>query len=247
MDSKLKWHAWHWISNYHFWSILNFQFALAVGISSYFAHAGSLDICLIPAMLKLLGTACYCQLQIRGWNNQWGPFAWYACVLWVLWPKQSSFFTGDDLIALAPFVLCVLFLLYAVVKLFLPGRRPDPPVCNPDIKKDNPKVVDLVEIEDLDKDKVSYCRCWRSSKVNCPLIPQGFCFNIHTWWATISAPPAVSYGVIWLMFCGLLPVENGSSWASILVVCLRMECEKNIMFFLMMDCFHSVSFALDRW
>ncbi|ESO02400.1 hypothetical protein HELRODRAFT_66424 [Helobdella robusta] len=35
---------------------------------------------------------------------------------------------------------------------------------NPSIKKDVAKVVDIVEIEDITKEKVSYCRCWRSKK-----------------------------------------------------------------------------------
>ena len=51
------------------------------------------------------------------------------------------------------------------VKAFFPKPLP-PPVVNQSVKKESPKVVDLVEIEDLDKDKVSYCRCWRSSKVS---------------------------------------------------------------------------------
>ena len=34
---------------------------------------------------------------------------------------------------------------------------------NPSIKKDCPKIVDTVEIEDLGKDTY-FCRCWRSAK-----------------------------------------------------------------------------------
>ncbi|TRY55867.1 hypothetical protein DNTS_029118 [Danionella cerebrum] len=34
---------------------------------------------------------------------------------------------------------------------------------NLDLKKDNPKVVDAFDIEDLG-DKAVYCRCWRSKK-----------------------------------------------------------------------------------
>lgn len=35
---------------------------------------------------------------------------------------------------------------------------------NPDIKKDQEKVVDFVDIESIGK-KTSYCRCWKSKKV----------------------------------------------------------------------------------
>lgn len=33
---------------------------------------------------------------------------------------------------------------------------------NPDIKKDNPKVVDEVVASAMEKPMVAYCRCWRS-------------------------------------------------------------------------------------
>ncbi|ELU15618.1 hypothetical protein CAPTEDRAFT_148927, partial [Capitella teleta] len=71
---------------------------------------------------------------------------------------------GDDFVLLAPFFLAVIFIVYAIVKLLLPKPSPPPPICNPAIKKESPKVADLVEIEDLAKEKISYCRCWRSSK-----------------------------------------------------------------------------------
>lgn len=33
---------------------------------------------------------------------------------------------------------------------------------NPDIKKDNPKVVDIADVSQQEKPQVAYCRCWRS-------------------------------------------------------------------------------------
>lgn len=71
--------------------------------------------------------------------------------------------SGGDWFVLLPFVGAVSFVVYATVKALLPAPAAKPKV-NPSIKKDNPKVVDLVDIEELDKAKVSYCRCWRSSK-----------------------------------------------------------------------------------
>jgi CDGSH-type Zn-finger protein len=35
-------------------------------------------------------------------------------------------------------------------------------VINPDIKKDDPKVVDEVVASDMEKPMTAYCRCWRS-------------------------------------------------------------------------------------
>ena len=60
-------------------------------------------------------------------------------------------------------------ILYSVVRLFHPVidgvRKKKGPPINHTIKKESPKVVDAVDIEDIDKEKISYCRCWKSSKV----------------------------------------------------------------------------------
>ena len=74
--------------------------------------------------------------------------------------------------ALTPFVVTVSLLGYALVRLIVP-KRGKPPHINKEVKKDNPKVVDLVEIEDMEKDKMSYCRCWKSKKVSyhCVYLP----------------------------------------------------------------------------
>jgi len=56
----------------------------------------------------------------------------------------------------------LLLIIVAIVKLLLPKSSA---VVNQSVNKEDPKVVDLVEIEDLDKEKISYCRCWRSKKV----------------------------------------------------------------------------------
>lgn len=76
------------------------------------------------------------------------------------------YFSGGDWFALLPFVGAVSFVIYATVKALLPQHLPPKIKVNPAIKKENPKVVDILEIEDLDKEKISYCRCWRSSKVS---------------------------------------------------------------------------------
>ena len=41
---------------------------------------------------------------------------------------------------------------------------PVPNVVNPDIEKENPKVVNMMDVEDIG-DKIALCRCWRSKKV----------------------------------------------------------------------------------
>ena len=71
---------------------------------------------------------------------------------------------AHDWLALVPFVGTVGLLVYVTVQAFRPRRpKPDYPV-NLKIQKENPKVVNVVDIEELGE-KVSYCRCWRSKKV----------------------------------------------------------------------------------
>jgi len=40
---------------------------------------------------------------------------------------------------------------------------------NPDIRKDEAKVVDTVDVSSQEKPQVAYCRCWRSAKDTFPL------------------------------------------------------------------------------
>lgn len=67
------------------------------------------------------------------------------------------------MVTLAIFTAGATIIFIALLKLLLPRSR-KPPLVNLTVKKDNPKVVDVCEIEDLGKEKVVYCRCWRSSK-----------------------------------------------------------------------------------
>jgi len=69
---------------------------------------------------------------------------------------------GIDWVSLLLFFHIALLIFVAIAKLLVPKS---PVKINADIKKDDPKVVDLVDVEDLDKDKVTYCRCWKSKQV----------------------------------------------------------------------------------
>ncbi|KAF6207666.1 hypothetical protein GE061_016113 [Apolygus lucorum] len=59
---------------------------------------------------------------------------------------------------LVPFFTLVGGAGYITYRAFKPK-----PVCNPCFKKDDPKVVDIVNIEELGE-KTAFCRCWRSAK-----------------------------------------------------------------------------------
>lgn len=65
--------------------------------------------------------------------------------------------------AITPFVVTVSLIGFALVRLIVPAKQK--PIVNRKVKKDNPKVVNLVQIEDLTKEKISYCRCWKSETV----------------------------------------------------------------------------------
>jgi len=83
-------------------------------------------------------------------------------------PKSFNGFSklsSNQLGSLALFSIIVFVVIYAILKLLvsLVPKKPPPPLVNRKITKDNPKVVDLVEIEDL-AEKLTYCRCWKSSK-----------------------------------------------------------------------------------
>lgn len=63
-----------------------------------------------------------------------------------------------------PFVGAVSLIVYMSVQTFKPKPPPQKSPVNLKIQKETPKVVNMVDIEDLGE-KVTYCRCWRSKKV----------------------------------------------------------------------------------
>ncbi|XP_046359402.1 CDGSH iron-sulfur domain-containing protein 2 homolog B-like [Haliotis rufescens] len=71
--------------------------------------------------------------------------------------------TGQDWLSLIPFVGTVSLIVYVTVQAFKPKVEKKNFPVNLKIQKENAKVVNMVDIEDLG-DKVSYCRCWRSKK-----------------------------------------------------------------------------------
>lgn len=91
-------------------------------------------------------------------------------------------FKGRDWISLIPFVGTAVFIGYVTYQAFVPsklsahGKAP----VNLAIDKDKSKVVNIVEIEDLDKEKISYCRCWRSEKVRLHFSSSVFCFFLNS-------------------------------------------------------------------
>ncbi|KAK2160503.1 hypothetical protein LSH36_132g05056 [Paralvinella palmiformis] len=76
--------------------------------------------------------------------------------------------SGPDWVQLIIFMLTIAIIFYSLIRLFHPSVDKGPkgkghPI-NPSIRKECPKVVDVLDVEDLNKEKVSYCRCWKSKK-----------------------------------------------------------------------------------
>ncbi|XP_064388110.1 CDGSH iron-sulfur domain-containing protein 2-like [Halichondria panicea] len=84
-------------------------------------------------------------------------------------PKSLAGFSAlnrAEWLELLPFFVFLLILLYLIFSPFLNfvSRPKQPrPKINKKIRKDEPKVADKFDIEDLG-DKVSLCRCWKSAK-----------------------------------------------------------------------------------
>ncbi|KAK1345695.1 hypothetical protein QTO34_008159 [Cnephaeus nilssonii] len=64
---------------------------------------------------------------------------------------------------LLPFLGVLALLGYLAVRPFLPKKKQQKDsLINLKIQKENPKVVNEINIEDLCLTKAAYCRCWRS-------------------------------------------------------------------------------------
>ncbi|XP_014678601.1 PREDICTED: CDGSH iron-sulfur domain-containing protein 2 homolog A-like [Priapulus caudatus] len=88
-------------------------------------------------------------------------------------PKSLGGFadlSGSDWVALLPFVGIVAYITYLSITALLgpsqPTKQPQKDkneAVNLKIQKECPKVVNVVDLEELG-DKTCYCRCWRSKK-----------------------------------------------------------------------------------
>lgn len=71
--------------------------------------------------------------------------------------------TVSDWLRLLPFLGVLALLGYLAVRPFFPKKKQQKDsLINLKIQKENPKVVNEINIEDLCLTKAAYCRCWRS-------------------------------------------------------------------------------------
>ncbi|XP_058049589.1 CDGSH iron-sulfur domain-containing protein 2-like isoform X1 [Ahaetulla prasina] len=77
--------------------------------------------------------------------------------------------TVSEWLRLLPFLGVLALLGYLAIRPFLPKKkkRQKDSLINIKIQKENPKVVNEINIEDLCHTKAVYCRCWRSKTVSC--------------------------------------------------------------------------------
>lgn len=87
-------------------------------------------------------------------------------------PLPSSFsgfanLSRSQWLQLIPFLIFIFMFIYLIVGPFLnqlfKGKKPRPHI-NKKVKKEEKKVVDTFDIEDIGEKK-AFCRCWKSSKV----------------------------------------------------------------------------------
>ncbi|XP_025023445.1 CDGSH iron-sulfur domain-containing protein 2 isoform X2 [Python bivittatus] len=80
---------------------------------------------------------------------------------------NRHFFQGKSQVSewlrLLPFLGVLALLGYLAIRPFLPKKKQQKDsLINLKIQKENPKVVNEINIEDLCHTKAVYCRCWRS-------------------------------------------------------------------------------------
>ena len=73
----------------------------------------------------------------------------------------------SEWLRLLPLLGILALLGYLTIRPFLPKKKKQKDsLINLKIQKENPKVVNEIDIEDLRSTNVCYCRCWRSKTVS---------------------------------------------------------------------------------
>uniref|UniRef100_A0A669D504 CDGSH iron sulfur domain 2 n=1 Tax=Oreochromis niloticus TaxID=8128 RepID=A0A669D504_ORENI len=75
--------------------------------------------------------------------------------------------TVSEWLRLLPLLGILALLGYLTIRPFLPKKKKQrDSLINLKIQKENPKVVNEIDIEDLNSANVCYCRCWRSKTIS---------------------------------------------------------------------------------
>lgn len=87
----------------------------------------------------------------------------------------------SEWLRLLPLLGILALLGYLTIRPFLPKKKKQRDcLINLKIQKENPKVVNEIDIEDLNSANVCYCRCWRSKTVSYTSLRFNsyFCWNM---------------------------------------------------------------------
>lgn len=104
---------------------------------------------------------------------------WAAQAVWALCILTSVLCSVAEWLRLLPFLGVLALLGYLAVRPFFPKKKQQKDsLINLKIQKENPKVVNEINIEDLNLTKAAYCRCWRSKTVRYPLIHRINCVGL---------------------------------------------------------------------
>uniref|UniRef100_A0A3P9IM48 CDGSH iron-sulfur domain-containing protein 2 n=1 Tax=Oryzias latipes TaxID=8090 RepID=A0A3P9IM48_ORYLA len=88
----------------------------------------------------------------------WGVGCRASCLCWSIQCDKVS-----EWLRLLPLLGILALLGYLTIRPFLPKKKKQKDsLINLKIQKENPKVVNEIDIEDLNCQNVCYCRCWRS-------------------------------------------------------------------------------------
>uniref|UniRef100_A0A673Z218 CDGSH iron sulfur domain 2 n=1 Tax=Salmo trutta TaxID=8032 RepID=A0A673Z218_SALTR len=83
--------------------------------------------------------------------------------------------TVSEWLRLLPLLGILALLGYLTIRPFLPKKKKQKDsLINLKIQKENPKVVNEIDIEDLKRTNVCYCRCWAWPFALCQFV---FCFG----------------------------------------------------------------------
>ncbi|XP_039704657.1 CDGSH iron-sulfur domain-containing protein 2 isoform X1 [Pteropus medius] len=118
------------------------------------AQGGGSAPALRPESAGVVASPCWVAPGACPHGNLWCP----SVVRDQVFSREVS-----EWLRLLPFLGVLALLGYLAVRPFLPKKKQQKDsLINLKIQKENPKVVNEINIEDLCLTKAAYCRCWRS-------------------------------------------------------------------------------------
>lgn len=116
-------------------------------------------ICHLPHFFSTVGRRALTKYMLM---SLW----WLRMQQTLWWVVTLDCVSVSEWLRLLPLLGILALLGYLTVRPFLPKKKNQrDSLINLKIQKENPKVVNEIDIEDLRTPNVCYCRCWRSKTV----------------------------------------------------------------------------------